>query len=340
MFPIVLRLLILSLLLIAGALSLAGGGPARALAYLEDVPQAGRRVAHRPYMLDLTRGMAHRLAAEPIAMPYFGFHYTTWSPDQGRVAYGYEVFGLYLADTTGNTLQHFPGTELIAQQPMWSPDGSAIAYGARRPIGGEAVYLMVVDLETGRIRRIAEGLKLFQPILWSSDSQYLYYVDTQQALWSVRADGAASPRRLAESVYSPALAPDGSQIVFASPESGDFDLYRMDADGGQLRSLTTTPAFDSLPLWSADGRWIAFISDRDDVRRLYVMHPDGSEAHPIYPAGGTQGMLMWSPEGALLLFGAYENDHWISYIAEIEKGIVRPAGFNYLTGFAPVWMNG
>lgn len=340
MLPLALHLLTLSLLLIAGALSLAGGGQSRALAYLEDVPQAGRRVAHRPYVLDLTRGMAHRLAAEPIAMPYIGFHYTTWSPDQQQVAYGYEVFGLYLADTTGTTLRHLPGTELIAQQPMWSPDGSAIAYGARRPVGGDAVYLMVVELDTGNVWRVAEGLKLFQPILWSSDSQYLYYVDTRQAMWSVRVDGTTPPQQLAEAVYAPALAPDGSQIVFASPEGGDFDLYLMSADGGQLRPLTETPAFDSLPLWSADGDWIAFISDRDDVRRLYVMRPDGGDAHPVYPAGGTQGMAMWSPEGAVLLFGAYENDHWISYMAEVEPGIVRPAGFNFLTGFAPVWLNG
>jgi TolB protein len=338
MLTLTLRLLSLCTLLVAVVMSLAAGGPGRALAYLKDEPMPGRRVAHRPYALDLTRGMIQRLAADPITMPYFGFHYTAWSPDQRTIAYAYEVFGIYLASTTGTTLYHLPGTELVAQQPVWSPDGRYIAYGARRPVGGEAVFLMVVEVSSGAVRRIADGLKLFQPILWSGDSHLLYFVDIEQRMWSVATDGSSPARLLAQAVYAPALSPDGASIVYASPEGGDFDLYHLDTDSSQLHALTDTPSFDSLPLWSTDGEWIAFISDRDAVRRLYVMKPDGTEAHPVYPAGGTQGMAMWSPEGAALLFGAYEDDHWVSYVAEVERALIRPAGFNFLTGFAPVWM--
>jgi TolB protein len=199
---------------------------------------------------------------------------------------------------------------------------------------------MVDEVGSGAVRRVATGLKLFQPILWSPDGGALYYVDIQQRMWSVRLGADAPPRLLAEAVYAPSLAPDGSRIVYASPGAGDFDLYMMDADGGNPHALTAAPSFDSLPLWSADGAWIAFISDRDGVRRLYVMEPDGANTHPVYQAGGTQGMAMWSPEGALLLFGAYEDDHWVSYVAEVGSGHLRPAGFNFLTGFAPVWMQG
>src|SRR5215216_2167391 len=82
-------------------------------------------------------------------------------------------------------------------------------------------------------------------------------------------------------------APSDRGILFSSKRDGDFDIYVMEADGGNVRKLTKNEsegeneADDGSPSWSPDGRRIAFTSTRDhegdgfDSEELYVMGADG-----------------------------------------------------------------
>jgi Tol biopolymer transport system component len=46
-------------------------------------------------------------------------------------------------------------------------------------------------------------------------------------------------------------------------QSGNSEIYIVNANGDRLRQLTNNPAQDRYPAWSSDGRKIAFQSDRD-----------------------------------------------------------------------------
>jgi Tol biopolymer transport system component len=56
----------------------------------------------------------------------------------------------------------------------------------------------------------------------------------------------------------PAWSPDGKRIAFASNRDGAYEIYVMNADGGNRRRLTRTPRRKSSdsPDWSPDGRRI------------------------------------------------------------------------------------
>ncbi len=43
---------------------------------------------------------------------------------------------------------------------------------------------------------------------------------------------------------------DGSQIVFTSKRDGNFEIYRMNADGSNQVNLTTNPVADIQPCWN------------------------------------------------------------------------------------------
>ena len=45
----------------------------------------------------------------------------------------------------------------------------------------------------------------------------------------------------------------------------------MDADGSNLRQLTSHSDIDRFPSWSPDGTQIAFNSNRDGNREIYVL---------------------------------------------------------------------
>lgn len=69
----------------------------------------------------------------------------------------------------------------------------------------------------------------------------------------------------------PAISPDGETIAFAYKG----DLYRVPAQGGVARQLTTHSAYDTQPVWSPDGKKIAFASAREGSLDVYVVDAQG-----------------------------------------------------------------
>lgn len=75
--------------------------------------------------------------------------------------------------------------------------------------------------------------------------------------------------------YGPAASPDGTEIVFISDRTGDGDVYLMNADGSDVRLLTSNDgtAEDLQPTWSQDGQQIVFSSNRagGESFQIFVM---------------------------------------------------------------------
>ena len=129
---------------------------------------------------------------------------------------------------------------------------------------------------------------------------------------------------------TPAVAPNGKQIAFASrrdtlefpnPES-DLELYVMDAsdedgdgNGNHLRRLTDNAAADDQPAWSPGGRKLAFHSTRDGNDEIHVLDADGSGTpmnltnHP-----GRDLWPVFSPDGSRLAFATSRDGNFEVYL--------------------------
>jgi TolB protein len=81
----------------------------------------------------------------------------------------------------------------------------------------------------------------------------------------------------------------------------------MEADGTGARRLTTDPALDLSPSWSADGRRIAFVSDRAGSPQVYLMNADGSGVRRLTFQGNYNQTPQWSPRGDLIAFTARDE---------------------------------
>jgi TolB protein len=107
----------------------------------------------------------------------------------------------------------------------------------------------------------------------------------------------------------PATAPDdGGAIVFASDRDGDFEIYRMNANGEHVAQLTKNSALDTAPSCSPDGTQIAFVSDRDGAGALYVMNADGTSPGKIADDAKEPARLAWSPDGKRIAFDRQAGD--------------------------------
>jgi Tol biopolymer transport system component len=66
-----------------------------------------------------------------------------------------------------------------------------------------------------------------------------------------------------------------------SEESGNTDIWSMNADGTDRRQLTTDPHWDCCAEVSPDGRYIAFISTRSGAENIWRMDIDGRNQNQL-----------------------------------------------------------
>lgn len=159
------------------------------------------------------------------------------------------------------------------------------------------------------------------PVTASPDGEWIVYMqgamfgrpDQEADLWRVRRDGTGAENLTPDSPGNDGFAsfgPDGRWLAFRSGRDGNFEIYRMDLDGGRLVNLTDHPARDVFPAVSPRGDRIAFISDRDAPEpRLFDVYlmdlrPDGTPAgvRRITNNAVQEGHPQFSPDGEWLVF--------------------------------------
>jgi len=106
--------------------------------------------------------------------------------------------------------------------------------------------------------------------------------------------------------YEASWSPDGRQIVLISSRHGGMKVHILeansDANGSDMRQITSGPNEDDSPAWSPDGRQIAFVSVHGDVSDIFVMNADGSNIRQVTRGLGQNIHPMWSPDGSRILF--------------------------------------
>ena len=120
------------------------------------------------------------------------------------------------------------------------------------------------------------------------------------------------------------LAAQKSRIVFATVRFDNYEIYVMDADGGNQENLTNHPVDDMDPDWSPDGTKIAFVSNRNDgVYQVYVMDADGTNQIRLTYGPRRKSHPDWSPDGQKIAFTVYpdhiEDEERVPHIAVMDS---------------------
>jgi uncharacterized protein YjdB len=122
----------------------------------------------------------------------------------------------------------------------------------------------------------------------------------------------------------PVFSPDRTRIAFSSNREGSYDLYVMDADGGNLRQLTTDPGSEGEPAWTPDGTRLVYTVRRQGAPpQLYVLRPDGRPAQSLTTEPGGNHSPAISVDGRSLAFVSTRDGNQEIYVMAVEGGAHR-----------------
>jgi Tol biopolymer transport system component len=222
---------------------------------------------------ELLDASLHRRAAAPA-----------WSPDGSRMAFygepGISELGGVYAQGSGVWIMDM-GTgqvELLLQMDHitsmdWSPDGTKLAV----EVGPPGVSHEVFVLQAGDGQEFSR-FSGEQPT-WSPNSQELIIkaCNPECGLWKMGFDGSGGRLVTNDSTDSyPNWSPTGDLVVFSSrSRTGDWELYRLNLNNGELLSLTNRTGTDTTPVFSSDGLEIYFRTDASGSWQVRAMAVDG-----------------------------------------------------------------
>lgn len=223
----------------------------------------------------------------------------------GRIAFHSDPGGLddlYVMDGDGSTLAQLTHGLETSVPPVWSPDGTRIAFVCCLP-SRDSIYLVGAD-GSGLRRLVSASGEVGWPA-WSPDNTRIAYSSYQEhRIYEIRTDGSEA-YVLVEDGTDPAWSPDGSLLAFLSDRDGDLEIYTQGASETSPSQLTDNKAADYAPLWSPDGSRLAFVSERDGNAEIYVMKADGSDQTNLSASPDPDDSPAWSPDGARVAFVTY-----------------------------------
>jgi Tol biopolymer transport system component len=170
-----------------------------------------------------------------------------------------------------------------------------------RVANGLAAIMVTRPDGTGMTALFAGPGNNVQPA-WSPDGSRIAWA-TENGIRLAQADGRGVVQLTEDRRdRDPAWSPDGTSIVFASNRDGDFEIYVVPVNGGDLTQLTDNDAEDTHPSWSAADDAIAFSSDRAGTSDIWTMDPSGQNVRQLTTEGGADDAPAWSPDGSRIAF--------------------------------------
>lgn len=259
------------------------------------------------------------------------------SPDGSLIAYisiisiaegNYQIFVMNVDG--GNQHQFTVNSVNYNCWPIWSPDGSSIAFTAYH---NKREQIFILDVDGNILRQLTFNDINVLPD-WSPDGSLMTFMshrDGDAEIFIMDADGNDQRQLTFNGGNSnPLWSPDGTEIAFGHSPAlyENNELFIMDADGNNQHQLSDSGCNILPPFsWSPDGYEIAFSADCEGDSEIFLIERDGSNEQRLTFNNFNDKSPKWSTDGSMIIFmsdrdGDYEiykmdangiNQHQLTY---------------------------
>ena len=211
--------------------------------------------------------------------------------------------------------------------PVWSPDGSRIAFDSDRADPNVNDGITINDVFTMKsdgtdVRKLTDSTGESGDPAYSPDGKLIAFemdradAGIKQGIFVMNAADGSGLRRItsvpgsARDDHSPRFAPDGKRVVFLREIDDDTsNLFVVDLDGSGLRQITPGDLHPGDAAWSPDGTQIVFEADlvADGRAGPWIVGADGSGLRSLTGPQDVSATWdgfsdpVWSPDGSLIL---------------------------------------
>jgi Tol biopolymer transport system component len=257
----------------------------------------------------------------------------------GQIVYddAYGGSGLYTAPPDASGPTNIPGTD-HALRPVWSPDGSGIAFLAHTGA------IRWVDADGSNMHALLPVASL--PAAWPNVGSIAWSPDGSQLVVDLYPKDYSATRLFLVTVADASLMPllrNARQADWAS--TGQIAAVRndrmitLDPDGSNLVIVVDT-AGNSNPSWSPDGTAIAYMHRVHAIYDVFVVDADGSNRVNLTHSPQVDWSPTWSPDGSMIMWSrskdVYSFANLFTMLAD-GSAVTRLTATDTIDEYEPDW---
>lgn len=276
----------------------------------------------------------------------------SWSPDGKSIAFTVDKVRIDVQGVDGTrrtvaqvkaSADRFNAASLSS--PAFTPDGKDVIFTAIENgkaelrsaagvvVGGEDVFPFRVSwLPSGAFAYTADGrIKLRKPGGEAATIAFTATVPVLTPRYAKKSrDFLSAKTRPVVGIGSPALSPNGRQVVFRALN----DLYLLDIGGGPAKPLINDAFSKVDPAWSPDGKTLAYSTDKGGTLDIWLRDMATGASRQLTHFDGAAVSSAWSRDGKSIAFLSQNGG---LFVADAATGETRRVYGDLWEPGKPTW---